>query len=334
MIHLSQRYDTTVSINCKGGIFILEKFIKTILIILLIIFCLIFTFLIILKNLASKPISNEYFNAVVSGGTLEEKYTSYGEFEIASLEVDSNEERFDKYKIWYPKELANDTDKKYPIVLFVNGTGVPYSKYGAIFEHLASWGFVVIGNDDANSANGESSSITLNYILSLNNNKENIFYNKLDIKHIGISGHSQGGVGAINTVTNFNNSDMFTSIYTASTTSLELANALEWDYDVTKINIPYFMVAGTGKADADTIAPLDSLIKNYDSLNDKVQAVMARRKNIDHGDMLIYADGYMTAWFRYTLMNDRDASGIFKGNSPEIFQNLDNWQDTQTKNLD
>lgn len=78
----------------------MKKFVKTILIILLIIFCLIFTFLIILKNLASKPISNEYFNAVVSGGTLEEKYTSYGEFEIASLEVDSNEERFDKYKIW------------------------------------------------------------------------------------------------------------------------------------------------------------------------------------------------------------------------------------------
>ena len=288
----------------------------------------------ILKNLASRPISNEYFNAVVSGGILEEKYTAYGEFEITSLEIHSNEETFDNYKIWYPVELENYTGKKYPIVLFVNGTGVPYSKYGATFAHLASWGFIVIGNDDANSANGESSSITLNYILSLNNNKESIFYDKLDIKHIGISGHSQGGVGAINAVTNFNNSNMFTSIYTASTTSLELANALEWNYDVTKINIPYFMVAGTGKVDADTIAPLDSLIKNYHLLNDKVQAVMARRKNVDHGDMLIYADAYMTAWFRYTLMNDRDASWVFKGNSPEIFQNLDNWQDTQTKNLD
>lgn len=287
----------------------------------------------ILKNLASRPINNEYFNRVVPGGTLEKKYTAYGEFQIASLEVDSNEERFDKYKIWYPAELENGTDKKYPIVLFVNGTGVPYSKYGATFDHLASWGFVVIGNNDVNSANGESSSITLNYILSLNNNKESIFYDKLDINHIGISGHSQGGVGAINAATNFNNSNMFTSIYTASTTSLELSNALEWDYDVTKINIPYFMVASTGKVDADTIAPLDSLIKNYDSLNDKVQAVIARRKNIDHGDMLIYADGYMTAWFRYTLMNDIDASGIFQGNSPEIFKNLDNWQDTQTKNL-
>lgn len=334
MIHLSQKHDTTVLTNCKGGIFIFKKIMKIILIILLIIVCLMIVFVMILKNLASRPISNEYFNVVVSGGILEEKYTAYGEFEVASLEVNSNEETFDKYKIWYPAELENDTDKKYPIVLFVNGTGVPYSKYGAIFDHLASWGFVVIGNDDANSANGESSSITLNYILSLNNNKESIFYDKLDIEHIGISGHSQGGVGAINAVTNFNNSNIFTSIYTASTTSLELANALEWDYDVRKINIPYFMVAGTDKVDADTIAPLYSLIKNYDSLNENVQAVMARRKNIDHGDMLIYADGYMTAWFRYTLMNDNDASKVFKGKLPELLQNSDNWQDTQTKNLD
>ena len=61
---------------------------------------------------------------------------------------------------------------------------------------------------------------------------------------------------------------------------------------------------------------------------------MARRKNIDHGDMLIYADGYMTAWFRYTLMNDNEALGVFSGASPEIFQNVDNWQDVQSKNLD
>ena len=50
--------------------------------------------------------------------------------------------------------------------------------------------------------------------------------------------------------------------------------------------------------------------------------------------MLIYADGYMTAWFRYTLMNDNEALGVFSGASPEIFQNVDNWQDVQSKNLD
>ena len=311
-----------------------KKFIKTILIVFVIILFLIIAFLILLKYFASKPINSEYFNNVVAGGVLEEKYIAYGEYDVTSLEIDSNEELFSKYKIWYPTELVHNSNKKYPIVLFVNGTGVPYSKYGATFDHLASWGFVVIGNDDENTASGESSSITLSYILSLNNNEKSIFYNKLDIENIGISGHSQGGVGAINTITNFNNGSMFKSIYTASTTSLELANSLEWNYDITKVNIPYFMVAGTGKADAETIAPLDSLIRNFEALNDNIKAIMARRKNIDHGDMLIYADGYMTAWFRYTLMNDNEALGVFSGASPEIFQNVDNWQDVQSKNLD
>lgn len=217
------------------------------------------------------------------------------------------------------------------INVFANGAGVRYQKYGATFEHLASWGFVVIGNDDANSASGKSSSITLDYILSLNSNEESIFFNKLDTANVGISGHSQGGVGAINAVTEFDNSNVFTSIYTASTTSIELANALEWNYDVTKISIPYFMVAGTGKADAETIAPLDSMVKNYINLNSDIKSVMARRKNTDHGDMLLYADGYMTAWFRYTLMNDEEASKVFLGDSAEILSNSNNWQDVMIK---
>lgn len=309
----------------------MKKILKIILIIVLIMFLLVIGLLIILKNMASKPVKSDYYNYVDSWGVLEKKYTSYGEFKVNSIEFESNEELFDNYKIWYPTKLEENNNDKYPVVVFVNGTGVPYQKYGATFEHLASWGFVVIGNDDANSASGKSSSITLDYILSLNSNEESIFFNKLDTTNVGISGHSQGGVGAINAVTEFDNSNVFTSIYTASTTSIELANALEWNYDVKKISIPYFMVAGTGKVDAETIAPLDSMIKNYMNLNSDIKAVMARRKNTDHGDMLLYADGYMTAWFRYTLMNDEEASKVFLGDSAEILSNSNNWQDVRIK---
>lgn len=309
----------------------MKRILKTILIIVVIIFLLAIGILMILKNIASKPVKSDYYNYVDSWGMLEKKYTSYGEFEVNSIEFESNEELFDNYKIWYPSKLEENNSEKYPVVVFVNGTGVPYQKYGATFEHLASWGFVVIGNDYANSASGESSSITLDYILSLNSNEESVFFNKLDITSVGISGHSQGGVGAINAVTEFGNSNIFKSIYTASTTSIELANALEWSYDVTKISIPYFMVAGTGKVDAETIAPLESMIKNYINLNSDIKAVMARRKNTDHGDMLLNADGYMTAWFRYTLMNDEEASKVFLGDSAEILSNLNNWQDVRVK---
>lgn len=155
----------------------IKKIVKIALIVLIIIFLLIITFLIILKNLEVKAVKSDYFNYVDACGTLEKKYTNYGEFEVDSIEFKSREELFTQYKIWYPSQLSKNYNKKYPIVIFVNGTGVPYSKYEATFEHLASWGFVVVGNDDASSATGESSSITLDYILSLNNNKESIFYN-------------------------------------------------------------------------------------------------------------------------------------------------------------
>ena len=311
---------------------LLKKF-KTIIIAISVIILLIIALFIITLIIGSRPIKSNYYSMVDAVGTLEKKYTAYGEYDVNSIESKSSEDLFDNYKIWYPSELnKKSSNKKYPVVIFVNGTGVPYKKYSSTFEHLASWGFIVIGNDDSNSATGKSSSITLDYIISLSKNKESIFYNKLDMNNIGISGHSQGGVGAINAATNFDNSNMFTSIYTASTTSLELANALEWDYDITKINIPYFMVASTGKLDAETITPLNSLIDNYKSIKNTEITVMARRKNIDHGNMLTHADGYMTAWFRYTLMNDKNAGKVFSGDSPEICQNLSNWQDVKIKN--
>ena len=49
----------------------------------------------------------------------------------------------------------------------------------------------------------------------------------------------------------------------------------------------------------------------------------------DHGDMLRYADGYMTAWFMYYLKGDEYAGGAFFGDNAEIRTNA-NWQDTQS----
>ncbi|MDO4434764.1 MAG: hypothetical protein Q4B82_09345 [Alysiella sp.] len=62
-----------------------------------------------------------------------------------------------------------------PVVVFANGTGMQYYKYKAVFEHLASWGFVVIGNDDKESWSGLSSSQSLAVPDNLNSNKNSLF---------------------------------------------------------------------------------------------------------------------------------------------------------------
>ena len=80
----------------------------------------------------------------------------------------------------------------YPLVIMVNGTGITASKYKSVFKHLASWGFIVVGNEDENSRTGASTSATLDFMLNLNKDSNSDFYGKIDVNNIGVSGHSQG----------------------------------------------------------------------------------------------------------------------------------------------
>ena len=288
-----------------------------------------------LQALAKAPmVAQDYHKKVDTSLALEKKYTAFGPKEVKAIEFESHQALFKHYKIWYPSELETNAARQYPIVVFANGSGVVCTKYEPIFRHLVSWGFVAIGNDDGSSRSGKSTSLTLDYIFSLNKDPKSIFYGKLDTKHIGVTGHSQGGTGAVHAVTNFNNGSLFTSLYTASNASPPTSaseNRNEWWYDTAKIRIPYFMVAATGQADAKFLAPLASLMGGFDKVPGNVPAVMARRKNVDHSNTLTHADGYMTAWFRYTLMNDREARQVFAGKPPEILKNSVNWQDVKIK---
>ena len=54
--------------------------------------------------------------------------------------------------------------------------------------------------------------MSLKYLLKQNDNKESIFYNKIDKDNIGVIGHSQGGVGAINAATESKHKDIYKTI--------------------------------------------------------------------------------------------------------------------------
>ena len=82
----------------------------------------------------------------------------------------------------------------------MNGTGVGASRYKPVFEHLASWGFIAIGNEDPSTWEGKKADATLVCLLKANEDKSSIFYHKIDLDNIGITGHSQGGVGVYNTI--------------------------------------------------------------------------------------------------------------------------------------
>lgn len=97
-----------------------------------------------------------------------------------------------------------------------------------------------------------------------------------------------------------------------------------------------FMVAGTKKADAGDgknsgICPLVELQEKYNTISDSVSKIIARRVDTDHGDMLPYADGYMTAWMCWQLQGDMEAAKVFTGDNAEILSNAI-WQDVE-KNI-
>lgn len=284
--------------------------------------------------------NENYYKFVKTDKPIEAKYTALGTNKVSSVEFEAGNDIFKKYEIWYPSEMK-ESSSAYPLVVMVNGTGITASKYKAVFKHLASWGFIVIGNEDENSRTGASSSASLDFILKLNEDSKSDFYGKIDVDNIGVSGHSQGGVGTINAVTKQDNGSYYKAMFTASATSSfwgqENQFGRDWSYDVAKVNIPYFMVAGTGYFDSGTaeditategqgIAPLWSLKKNYANIPATVTKVMARRVSTDHSDMLNHADGYMTAWFMYWLKGDIQAGNVFFGNDAEILTNA-NWQD-------
>ena len=282
-----------------------------------------------------------YYKEIVTGGPIEEKYGGLGPYEVAFTELPSNRELFKNINIWYPKGPKAEDLSKYPAVLFVNASNLRASKYAPVFEHLSSWGFITIGNDDPASGDGKTASETLDFLLAANADLENPLYQKVDTAHIGVTGGSQGGAGAINAATRYPNSDKIASIFLISTPQPDVVKALaagkkprsDWTYDMSKVRVPYFAVAGTGDADAKLITPLASLRSSYEAVPDGIPAGIARRNDGDHEAMLTLSDGYMTAWFRFTLWDDRTAAEAFKGSDPEIARNK-NWRDVELKKLD
>jgi len=318
------------------------KVVKRLLLILGIIILLIVVGTFSMCTLIDKR-NKTYWKYNKSDMPIESKYIPLGELETDYVEYSASGV-CKKYEISYPKELENSS-KKYPLVVMANGTGVKASQYKEVFTHLASWGFIVIGNEDDNSRSGKSSSDSLDFMLQKNADKEHLFYNKVDTDNIGISGHSQGGVGALNAVTEQANGNIYKAVWAASTTSRyhakELSDDKSWNCYPSKINIPCFMIAGTknmdagnmktyteslSKGEAQGICPLWWLNECYDAMTANTK-IIARFKDKDHGDMLRCADGYMTAWFIYHLQGDVSAD-FFSGNNAEIKSNK-NWQDVK-----
>lgn len=254
-------------------------------------------------------------------GVIESKYMKNGPYAVKKQE-DHALQNFSKYEIFYPAELET-SDRTWPVVVLCNGTGVPLSRYAAIAQHYASWGFIVIGSEEAYSWNGCSAEMALRHLERLDENEKigdqnSVFYHKVDFDRVGAVGHSQGGVGAMNAASVQPHHDVFKTIVALSPTNLELAENLEWVYDPSLVPIPTLLISGAGGGD-DPVVNKEQLEEIYAKLPG--QKVMMRRVDTPHGDILYKADGYVTTWLMAQLQDDLDAAKAFAGEKPEILSN-------------
>ena len=146
-------------------------------------------------------------------------------------------------------------------------------------------------------------------------------YQRIDLHRIGVVGHSQGAMGAINAATE---DDRFKVLYAASCPQKSLAKKLDWSYSMKTISIPTMLVAGTGWIDR-RISPLGSLLHLADELPDATPMLLGRLKGVEHRFVLHEGDAYMTAWLRCFLANDADAAAALISDNPEILNNP-RWQ--------
>ena len=300
----------------------MKKVVLTVLkiagIVLLVLILLIAGFLFWLSRRPFVP--NDYTETVETGGALEAKYLAMGPYEVKQVKAEAPED-WKEFVAYYPAQLEDSGDQ-WPAVVFVNGTGVYAAKYPALFRHLASWGFIVLGNEDPGTFSGDSTDATLAWLLEQNGDPDSVFYQKVDTAHMGLSGHSQGGVGVFNAISEQPNGGLYTCAVSLSPTQEDLAAALNIPYDPSKTVIPTLVLAGTSN---DVITP-EGMEKLYGKLGGP--KAMALRTDTDHGSILYSGDGYVTAWLMYWLRGDEEAGKAFWGEAPELAGNP-NWRGVQ-----
>ena len=204
--------------------------------------------------------------------SLEVQYLLKGPYEVASFKMGAIDQWGD-YHVYYPKD--SDDSTTYPLVIFVNGTGVYAKKYPALFKHLASYGFIVAGNDDPSTYSGDSSNATLVKMLELNDDPTSALYGKIDVENIELSGHSQGGVAVFIMLKNQPHGNMVKTIVSLSPIDPQLAKAIHIPYDPSDLTIPILLLA----SDNNDVIQLEGMKSIFDSMVGP--RVMALRKDID-----------------------------------------------------
>jgi Chlorophyllase enzyme len=243
-----------------------------------------------------------------------------GPFEVATEEnvgPEAGEAEEDgtvpRFTLFRPEDMKQ-SGLCHPVITWGNGTGSTPNLYGGLLKHLASHGFVVIGSNSTNVSRGEPKpmNVGIDWVLEQNADPESALYQRLDVAHIGATGHSQG---AMATSRASSDERVVTSV------------PIEGAQVQRDLHGPAMFFCGG----MDDIVGCDGARQALDAV-DTLPAMYANYLSVDHGSWLSFGgrsrtdvEIAITAWMRVHLMADTALRPWFYGESCELCTN-DAWE--------
>ncbi|WP_227793475.1 poly(ethylene terephthalate) hydrolase family protein [Paenibacillus guangzhouensis] len=261
-------------------------------------------------------------------GSVEQRYAQQGSHPVKVEEVKSTSGE-GLFRIYYP---AFQGDESYPIISWGNGTDATPDRYDALLTHLASWGFIVIDSYSKTTGTGKEIVEAIDYLRNENQLANSLFYQKINMEHIGVAGHSQGSTGVINAHTNYKSGSLIKTVVSIALPDLKYCDP-EDVYDTSRITVPFFIMGGTRDF---LISPVSTNQLALHRTNASTPVMMGMAKGAAHTAIEGNGGnhrGYLTAWMRYWLLDDPEAKKAFHGDSSEMMHNT-NWEDVIQANMD
>ncbi|WP_433331238.1 alpha/beta hydrolase family protein [Spirillospora sp. CA-294931] len=214
--------------------------------------------------------------------------------------------------LYYPKNIAQST-RRHPVIVWGNGTGAVPGVYRDLLAQWASHGFIVSAANTPMSNSGVEMRAGIDDLAKRDKDTSSKFHGRVDLEHIGASGHSQGGAAAI-----------VVGADPRVDTILPVQPGPLADID--KVHGPAFLMAGQNDT---TVRP--AMVKAFYDDADHIPAIYGEVRDADHftpvGDPGPFT-GPTTAWFRFQLMNDPDARTEFYGPNCGICTDTKTWSET------
>lgn len=219
-------------------------------------------------------------------------------------------------KVYYPAALEA-LQKKYPVVVWANGTGCATDTYDGLLKRIADGGYFVVADSSVMTADGKAQIDSIDFITDKNGDKNSVFYGKVDTAKIGATGHSQGGRSSVNAAQKDRRIKCIVSVAGASSKE-----------EATGLKAPALYLTGT----ADMVVVSSQWCKpSYDASEGR--AVYASLKGGVHTTCMTNPDKvspYIISWFDAYLKNDAAAKAVFQ-NGGGLSENSA-WQDFSSKN--